>query len=463
MTESTTAESTTAESTTGRWRSRLAELAAEHGVPGASLGILHRGELTETATGLANVAARIEATTDTLWQIGSITKVWTATVAMALVDEGLLDLDAPIVTALPELRLADDALTKGVTLRHLLSHTSGIDGDVFDDTGRGDDCLEKYVALLDGVAAIHPLGATMSYCNSGFPLLGLIQERVTGVQWDELMRRRLFEPLGLTHTVTLPEEALRFRAAAGHLGDPPQVAPQWGLPRSVAPAGLICSTVADVLAFAKMHLDDGLAADGTRILSERSAAAMRAPQVRLPDPYLLGDAWGLGWVLSGWAGRRLYGHDGNTIGQSAYLRILPDEELAVCLLTNGGDGMGLYRDLFSEIFTELAGVAVPEPIGPAGHPVAYDPAELVGVYRRASTHTEVVDRDGTLVMRIRPADAYADLAGHEEVECELHPVEPGLFVTHREGMKDWIPVVFYTLPDGARYLHHGGRATPKAS
>ena len=124
-----------------RWRKR-------HHVPGAQLGILRVGdvdadELVKAAYGVLNIDTGVEATTDSLFQIGSITKVWTATVAMQLVDEGKLDLDAPIIEVLPELRLADPDVTKQVTLRHLLTHTSGIDGDVFTDTGRGDDCLEK--------------------------------------------------------------------------------------------------------------------------------------------------------------------------------------------------------------------------------------------------------------------------------------------------------------------------------
>ncbi|WP_199565667.1 serine hydrolase domain-containing protein [Spongiactinospora rosea] len=450
------------EPSAGHWQARLTELAKRHKVPGASLGILFRGELTEAATGLANVDAGIEATTETLWQIGSITKVWTATVAMALVDAGVLTLDEPIASVFPGLRLADDGLAKSVTLRHLLSHTSGIDGDVFDDTGRGGDCLEKYVALLDGVAAIHTLGATMSYCNSGFPLLGLIQERLTGLQWDELMRERLFRPLGLTHTVTLPEEALRFRAAAGHFGDPPVVAPQWVLPRSMGPAGLICSTPKDVLTFVRMHLDGGVTADGTRLLSRESAELMRTEQVRLPDPYLLGDAWGLGWILNGWDGRRLFGHGGNTIGQSAFLQVLPDAELAVCLLTNGGDPDALYRDLYREIFADLAGVAMPAPIAPAGHEVPFDPAELTGVYERASVRFTVAYEDDKLIMRTLATGPQAELAEHPETESVLLPAEPGVFATHVEGRKEWVPVVFYSLDDGSRYLHHGGRATPKA-
>ena len=103
---------------------------------------------------------------------------------MQLVDEGLLDLDTPVVEVLPELRLADPDVTKQVTMRHLLTHTSGIDGDVFTDTGRGDDCLEKYVDLLADAAQNHPLGATWSYCNSGFSLLGRVIEKLTGKTWD---------------------------------------------------------------------------------------------------------------------------------------------------------------------------------------------------------------------------------------------------------------------------------------
>src|SRR6185369_6044871 len=93
----------------------------------------------------------------------------------------------------------------------------------------------------------------------------------------------------------------------------PARAPVWALPRSLGPAGLITSTVADVLGFARMHLTGGLAPDGTRVLSEVSAAAMAAHQADLPEKYTLGDSWGLGWFRLGWDGHRLIGHDGNTI------------------------------------------------------------------------------------------------------------------------------------------------------
>ena len=153
---------------------------------------------------------------DSVFQIGSITKVWTATLAMQLVEQGALDLDAPVRDVLPELRLGDESVAARVTVRHLLTHTSGIDGDIFTDTGRGDDVLAKYVEVLADARQLHPLGETFSYCNSGFGLLGRVIEKVTGQVWDTVLRERIITPLGLTRTGTLPEEALLWDAALGH-------------------------------------------------------------------------------------------------------------------------------------------------------------------------------------------------------------------------------------------------------
>src|SRR6201986_1130833 len=229
---------------------------------------------------------------------------------MQLVDEGKLDLDAPVAEVLPELRLADAEVAKTFPMRHLLTHTSGIDGDVFTDTGRGDDCVEKYVALLSEQKQNHPLGVTWSYCNAGFVLAGRVIEKLTGLTWDAALKQKIYAPLGLKHTVTLAEEALLFPTAAGQVDvtDAPVLTSVWQPPRSLGPAGLICSTPADVLAFARMHLAGGLAADGTRVLSAASTAAMTEFQADVPDKYILGDSWGIGWIRFGWGGRRVLGH-----------------------------------------------------------------------------------------------------------------------------------------------------------
>lgn len=449
------------------WQQRLSALAAKHKVPGATLGVLRLGEDPVYAHhGILNVRTGIETTDDAVFQIGSMGKVWTTTAIMRLVDQGVLELDAPVVSYVPEFSSSDAEITQTVTLRHLLNHTSGIDGDVFTDTGRGDDTLEKYVALLDGVAQNHPLGATMSYCNSGFSLAGRVIEKVTGTTWDQAMRDLVFTPLGLTHSSTLPEEAIMFRAASGHtvIGeDGPELAPAWMLPRSMGPAGLINSTVSDVLAFARMHLSGGVAADGTRVLSEAAVARMQQHEVDMPDPYSLGDAWGVGWILFDWDGRRLYGHDGNTIGQASFLRILPDEGIAVTLLTNGGNTHDLYVELFDEIFTTLADLHVPTGLVPPEKPFADDFTPFEGVYDRAGVRTEIFRDDEGLRMRTTLTGPLAALLPDPVQENPLVGVRPGEFVMRPEGEQSWQAVIFYSLPTGERYLHYGVRAAPKVS
>lgn len=454
------------------WESRLRELAAKHGVPGAQLGILRLGadgapdDLVVATHGYLHVPTQTPVTAGTVFQYGSISKVWTATVILQLVDEGVTTLDTPVIDILPDFELADAEAARTVTLRHLLTHTSGIDGDVFTDTGRGDDNLEKYVALLKEQTQNHPIGATWSYCNAGFSVLGRVIEVLTGKVWDAAMREKLYAPLGLTATGTLPEEALLHPAAVGHVEGPDgevQVAPVALLPRPLGPAGLITGTVEDLLRFARLHLAGGVAEDGTRVLSEESVAAMAAKEAELPDPYTLGDSWGLGWIRFDWDGHRLLGHDGNTIGQAAFLRILPEQGFAVALLTNGGHTRDLHMDLYREIFAELAGVEMARPLEPVDGAVA-DIAPHVGRYERAGVQIDVLppEGDGRPVLRMTPTGLLAELEGGDPTDFELFPVEgDDLWATRSPGTETWMAVTFYALPTGERYVHLGARATPR--
>ena len=449
------------------WQERLALLADKHGVPGANLAILEDGKVSDTAYGVLNIRTKVEATPDSLFQIGSITKVWTATLIMQLVDEGLLDLDEPVVKYLPEFKVADPEVTKTVTIRHLLTHSSGIDGDFFHDTGRGDDCVEKYVAACADLKQNHPLGVTMSYCNSGYIVLGRIVEVLRGKIWDAVLRERLLAPLGLTSAGTLPEEALLYRAAAGHVTPPGQeimVTPVWGIFRNAGPAGLIHATARDTLAFAQLHLADGVTPDGTRILSAESAQAMRVPQIAVPDVYTLGSHWGLGWILMNWDGHEVYGHDGGTLGQSAFMRIVPDAGVAVCLLTNGGHTQDLFRDLFNEILGELAGIQLPEKPEPAAETPKQDLTAFIGLYKREGVELTIEPEGDHLIGKMKTTSELAEAMGSQEMPpIQIRAVDgEDLFVGQLPGEESWTPFVFFKL-DGKQYLHFGARATPKVS
>jgi len=464
------------------WTIRLNELATEANVPGAALGIWSDAQEILAAHGVLNTATQVPVTTDSVFQVGSITKLWTATMIMQLVDEGLLSLDTTISELLPGARLGTADVGDQVTVRHLLTHTSGIDGDVFTDTGRGDDCVERYVGLLAEVPSVFTPGATYSYCNSGYVLLGRIIEVIDGQSWDESLRERLTGPLAATQTVTLPEEAILRRAAVGHqrCGTPVHV---WGLPRSIGPAGLITATPGDLLTFARLHLDGGITADGKRLLSEAAVTAMRSACAAIPEFSAPGSAIGLGWRLSRWGNRTIVGHDGDTIGQSAYLRIDPEAGIAACLLTNSAESESLYREVFSEVFGDLTGVTMPPPPRPAdglpgsgsgpeaggqpaGTPGVSDLERYAGYYERMSRQFDVSVRDGQLRMALTMTGNLAALVDAEPEDLLLYPAEATgssgtRFVLRSGDDEPWAPVSFDRLADGTPYLYMSGRVAPR--
>jgi CubicO group peptidase (beta-lactamase class C family) len=446
------------------WAARLHDLATEEEVHGAVLGVWVDGQESVAAHGLLNAATGVSTTPDALFQIGSITKVWTTTMIMQLVDEGRLSLDTTVAEILPEVRLGREDASGEVTIGHLLTHTSGIDGDNFTDTGRGADCLERYAAALASAVRIFPPGAAYSYCNAGFVVLGRVIEVLDGREWDASLRERLVGPLGLTQTVTLPEEAILHRVATGHRQHPNQNQPVsvWGLPRSVGPAGLITASAHNVLTFARLHLDQGVTPDGTRLLSRASSSAMQQPRAQIPS---LGrdEAIGLGWRLHHWGGRRIVGHDGGTIGQTAYLRIDPQARVAACLLTNSPETRSLFERLFSEVFGTCAGVTVPPGPKPAPEPVDLDLERHAGRYQRTSWRYDVSVRDGRLHVRSGVSGDRAPFSVDGPYEFDLYPADPtgDNFVGRPLDRQPWAPMVFGRLGDLTPYIYFSGRITPR--
>ena len=136
---------------------------------------------------------------------------------MQLVDDGLLDLDQPLLNYLPELVIGDMEAAAALTTRHLLTHTAGFEGDIFTDTGRGEDAIEKYVATLTDLPQLFAPGETFSYNNTAFVVLGRLVEVLRGKPYDEVLLERIAGPLGLERVSPSPYEAIRHRAATGHV------------------------------------------------------------------------------------------------------------------------------------------------------------------------------------------------------------------------------------------------------
>jgi len=369
-----------------RWLDEQVPLLLDkYDVPAAAWAVLEGDRVVDGASGLLSTATGVEATADSLFQIGSVTKLWTSTLVMQLVDEGLVGLDEPVRTYLPGFRIADESAAAAITVRQLLSHTAGFEGDIFTDTGVGDDCVEKYVATLGDVPQLFPPGEMFSYNNAGYCVLGRLVEVVRDKQYDACLREHLFAPLGLTHAAAGPYEAILFRAAVGHVEPEPgaglQPAPIWAMARSNSPAGsMLAMRPRDLVAFARMHLADGRAADGTQVLAPGTAARMHDKQVGLPDLGLMGTSWGLGFERFDTPTGAIIGHDGSTIGQNAFLRMVPEAGVAVALLTNGGDTVSLYHDVVGHVLDALTEATLPALPEPPADPPQVDATRFVGTY-----------------------------------------------------------------------------------
>ena len=299
----------------------------------------------------------------------------------------------------PSFRVADESVSEAVTIRHLLTHSSGIDGDNFADTGRGDDALEKYVATLRVAAA----GASARGDDV------VLQHRLHAAR----PRDRGRDGRGLGHRAS--HAPLRADAADAHGdasgGRPPlprrdrahraarpascTTAPAWGLPRTAGPPAAICSTATEVARFAQLHLAGGTVGDAQIVSRRQSVQAMQVPQIEVPSggDGLSSRHWGLGWSIFDWGGRTVVGHDGGTIGQAAFLRVVPDAGVAVALLTNGGNPIALFRDAVRRAATrDSPASSMPADAVPPEPPLPVDPSAYVGLYEREGASIRVSRR-----------------------------------------------------------------------
>ncbi|MGJ3190363.1 serine hydrolase domain-containing protein [Paenarthrobacter sp. FR1] len=448
---------------------RLPSLLAEHQVPGAAVAVSVRGEVVDAAAGILSKNTGVEATVDSLFQVGSITKLWTATLIMQLVDEGTLDLDVPVRRYLPEFRLMDESAAASITTRQLLSHTAGFEGDIFTDTGQGDDAIAKLVDLFADVPQLFAPGEMFSYNNAGYVVLGRIVEVLRGKSYDECMREYLFTPLQLTHAANGPYEAILYRTAVGHIlnedGGEPEPSPIWALSRSTAPVGsMLNMRPRDLLKFAQMHMDAGRGPAGQQILSAKSAAAMLEPQVKLPDLGWMGESWGLGFSLFDYDGGTVVGHDGGTIGQTAFLRICPEKDVSIALFCNGGDPLAVFTEIAKHALGEFAGITLPQLPVPAGSPPPVDASRYVGEYSsRVASVVVSQDAEGRIWLERTPMGVYAEVGDRPE-KIELVAMDGDTLLPAQKQFGMHLPHAFVGDDGQGRALFvHTGRADRRVS
>jgi len=303
----------------------LEEMSAQH-IPGLSLAILQDGHLLKAqGYGLANVELNVPATADTVYQIQSITKSFTATAIMMLVEEGKIDLSAKVSQYL------DDTpdTWKDITIRHLLSHTSGIKDFINEPTASLR--LDVTEAQVFKATAPRPLnfapGDKYAYSNTNYHLLAMIIHKLTGQYYGDFLRDRIFKPLDMSHTAIISLTEIIPNRASGYLWEHKALRNGDFIAPSILSygGGGIRSTVTDM---AKWD-----AALYTEKLLKKSSLEQMWSQQKLNNGHL--DGYGFGWATHDVAGHRWIGHGGSHMtGFETVIHRYPNDGLTVVIFSN---------------------------------------------------------------------------------------------------------------------------------
>jgi len=383
-------------------RERAVAFCEQTGVPGYVAGVYQDGGSAVVSHGVANIATGAPMRGDTGFLFGSVTKVLTSTLVLQHVERGAIDLDARVVDYLPEFTLAGDGASAAPEIRvgNLLSHTNGIDADVFCPDVRGREALRVFVEELGRhCGSLFPAGELISYSNGGMNVAGRLLEVVTGTSYHDLLRRDLFAAAGMVDACTSAEEAILRSTAVGHFPDPAtggvRRTDMFMLPDSWAPAGATpIGTVRDLLALGRTHLAGGASPSGTRVLAGESAARMRAVAHDMRTPNV--PPMGLGWPLLPFGNTTVMSMSGASPGGLAILAVVPDHDLVFTAFGNDQRVLMLHDQVLLWLLREHLGIEVPAVV-PQMTPV--DDRSLsryAGTYRSNQMCVQVAVVDGQL-------------------------------------------------------------------
>jgi len=436
-------------------------------IAGAQVAVGMQGSIVDAAVGTANRALDLRVTPDTVFQIGSVTKLWTAVLMMQLVDAGLVDLDTPVTTYLPGMRLARDGGWERITPRHLMSMTSGLDNGPYMDTGRGDDALERNVAALAELPLIFEPGTAYGYSNASTRVSGLVIERVSGMTWDDAIRERIARPAGLENVVSLFEQLPYYRVAVGHHPGQQDVHRTWTLGRGMGPSGQTLAVSArDLVRFAHILLAKGVADDGARILSEDAVEAMHRPQVAVPPRSFALD-WCLGPYRQHWGDHDVYGHLGTAQNGGSMLVWIPGAGVSLAFVINTPSrGAAFGSRLFAAVLGDRLGFTIPERPDPTDFPGALDPEPYLGRYSSFGRDYSVTADDRGLVLSLTTDDG-SELDRRPVTSTSLLlPIGPHRFLAENDAVTwsfGW--ELAFTIGDDSRaaLLHNGAWAARRVA
>jgi CubicO group peptidase (beta-lactamase class C family) len=361
--------------------------------------VFHDEEERYAYHGVTSVEHPLPVDGQTLFQFGSTGKTYTSVALLRLVEEGKVDLDAPVRNYVPELRLRDEQVAESVTVLQLLNHSAGWAGDDFTDTGEGDDAIAKYVEHMAELQQVTPPGFIVSYNNASLTLAGRVIEKVTGMTYERAIKELVLDPVGLSMTMFFPNEVMTHRFVVGHRREEDgtvRVLRPWAMPRSGNPMGGMAATAPDQLRWARFHLDRGRTPEGTQVVRADLIARMQEPTIEMAGAEL-GDAVGISWLIGTFGGEKLVRHGGATTGQLSAFAMIPDRRFAFVSLTNAEPNGNRFNRLMRDwAFATYLGLEQPDLVPERRSADAL--ADYVGTYEDvAMVVTITTNGDGLVI------------------------------------------------------------------
>jgi CubicO group peptidase (beta-lactamase class C family) len=360
-------------------------------IPGYLAGVYHDGDQTVVAHGVANIVTGSPMRDDTGFLFGSVTKLLTTTLVLQQVERGVVDLDDRVITYVPEFKLTTTSAADEIRVRHLLTHTNGIDADLFLLDANGRDALKVYLEALGRFCGtLFRPGEYVSYSNGGMIVAGRLLEMVTGTSYHDLLKRELYAPIDMKDSWTSAEEAILRSTAVGHFPDPAtkgvRRTDMFKLPDSWAPAGSTpIGTIRDLLAFGRTHLAHGVSPSGKRVLSRESTARMQSVSHDMGTPNV--PPIGMGWLLVPFGKTTVLSMSGASPGGVAVLVVVPEHDLVFAAFGNDPRAMALHDQILLGLLRQHLGVEVPDLVSdttPVGDLTPY-----AGTYRSNQLRVDV--------------------------------------------------------------------------
>jgi CubicO group peptidase (beta-lactamase class C family) len=417
-------------------------LMQEHEIPGAAIGIYEGGVETIVTLGSASANPPRDVAPSTIFRIGSVTKTFTALALMRKVEEGVLDLDAPLRQYLPSFALANDNWAEQVTPRHLITHTAGWEGDTGPEEAAeycGEDELKRVLDRMPHIPLHTAPGTVYHYNNLAFSVAGRLLEVIHGTCFERAIEELVSDSLKLE--LFFDSELRPVGRVA--TGNPEEENPRW-----IWPAGGVQCDLRAMLRYGRAHLGLKNAIEGTSI-SEQTLAAMWPPEIEIDD---LVPSRGLSWGLDRIDDCAIISHAGKVGGQVALLELIPDRDFALVALTNSESGSALCWSVAKWARERLLDLVQPDP------EYVRLSDEMLQQYRGVYIHSHDV------VFRIEPRQAVRDggleLRGTDRWEKSRGPIEfvrPDMFLV-TDGPLEGDDGTFLRGDDGKiRWLRWWGR------